>query len=386
MKKVLIIAAALLVASSLWAAPKKSKELVLEPIEFDLPSENGEQFTYVIDPRIEVIGTICRLAGYPQYMENYGGDNAFLSQMDMIFSKYKDHKAVKAIQNYRDQKKISGDTWLNLAYHIKPDFSGTIVSFNPYPKDLNPELQKLTPKQLNDMVSLIHDFVVDTNFTRICAVNRGTYVADFGWMKEDLEKNNIATWGREFFSDSTFSEVVVTVTRLVAGYCFYDFVSDDAGNRKAYLTIYPGIYYSTLISDYAAVYTQEYANRNWDVVKDNFTKYIKEFAKKAQPENAKEIDKEEIYSNSLAAVLANYCLLDYARYKGRTQTEEDIQKLGDYRQFADSLQQNLEKSFGKDATDAIQLLEKYENNREKYPDFYAMSEELNAYLNTLKVE
>lgn len=387
MKKVItVIFTTLVVFSSLCAAPKKSKSLSLEPIEFDLPTEKGNEFSYAIDPRIEVVGTICRLAGYECFSQNYGGGNAFLSQMDTLFVKYKEHKAVKAIQNYRDQKKIQGDAWLNLAYHIKPDFSGTVVDLDPYPVDLNPELKKLTAKQLNALISLIHDFAVDTNFLRICALNRGTYVSDFGWMKEDIEKVNISTWGNDFFKLSDFNEVIITVSRLGAGYHFYDFVTEADGNRKAYVTIYPGIYYSNVVMCYSSIYTQLYANKYWDEVKDNFTRYLKDFSKKASPENAKEIEKEEIYSNSLASVLSMYCYVDYCKYKAEIQTPEDIEKYGDYKQAVDSMTQYLEKSFGNSATKAIELVSTYQENREKYKTIYDFSGELNAYLNTLKVE
>jgi len=387
MKKVIIsILAATVMLSSLCAAPKKSKALTLEPVEFDLPTVDAGQFTYTIDPRIEVIGTICRLAEFPMYMQNYGGENAFLSQIDTIFAKYKDHKAVKAIQNYSKQKNIGHDAWLNLAYHIKPDFSGTVADFTPYPADLNPELQKLTAKQLNDLVTLIHDFAVETNYPRICTLNRGTYVSDSSWMKEDLDKFVITEWGNQFFGLKEFDEVIVTVSRFVAGCYLYDFVTEAEGTRKAYLTIFPGCYFSNIVMDYCTIYTQLYASKNWDIVKDNFSKYLKDYSLKLNPDNAKEIEKEEIYSDSLATVLTLYCYVDFCKYRASIQTEEDIEKYGDYLQATDSVVQYLEKSFGKDATKAIELIDEYQNNRDKYKNAYDLAGLLNPYLNSLKVE
>jgi len=383
MKKVIsIIMTGMLILSSMSAA---KKSLELEPITFDLPSEKGEEFIYSIDPRIEVIGTICRLAGYQMFNYDYNTEG-LLSQNDLIFEKYKEHKAVKAVQNYRNQKKISSDAWINFAYHLKPDFSGTIVDINPYPEDLYTELKKLSAKQFNTLVTLVHDFVVDTNYTRIIALNHGTYISDFLRFKEWSEKEKIHTWGKDFFNCPEVSEVTVTISRYVCGYSMLDFAAGENKERKYYLTVDPNTYLSNLVMDYSEIYCLLYSIENWDKINENFTKYIKEFSKKANPEMAKEIEKEEINCFHLAQTLTPYCYSDYLKYRAKFQTEEDIEKDGDFNQYVDSLNQYLEKSYGKDATDSLNLLEKYSSDKAKYSDFKSLYPELNELINGLKVE
>jgi len=205
-------------------------------------------------------------------------------------------------------------------------------------------------------------------------------------MKEDIEKCHLKDWSKDFFNDDEFSNVTITVSQIVCGFNFYDYASGKDGNRKCFITIYPGVNYFTLYSTYSVLYTQKYATKNWDELKEPFTKYVKDFAKKLNPANEKEIDKEEIYDNVLANYIANYCVIDYYAYRSSIQDEEDIQKYGDYSQGLDSIKQYFEKSYGNDATKAIQLLSDYRSNRDKYPTFLSFEPKVNDFIKSLKVE
>ncbi|MCQ2592393.1 MAG: DUF4932 domain-containing protein [Treponema sp.] len=382
MKKMKICASVCLISlfGSLFAAPKKVLEL--EPVVIDLPSKTTAEFTYAIDPRVEIVSILCRLAEFQEFSLNYQGENEFLSQIDTLFEKYKNHKLVKTLKSYKKQG-ISGSAFLNLAYHINPDFSGTTVPMNPYPKDLNPELKKLSPKQLNKLVTQIHDFVIESKFSRICTLNQATYQADLGWIVEDYDKLNIHSWGKNFFNNPNVKDVTVTISRICCGYYFYDYATGKNGPRNYYLTISPGTNYLNFIQMYSLLYTQDYASRNWDKVKDNYISYIKDFNKKLYPDREKEIDNQEVYDSSLASTISLYTLIAFCQYKIQNQTEETIKKYGDFAQIYDSIVQIFEKSYGKEASKAIELLENYSANRQKYVNLLSYENEINAFVNSL---
>lgn len=386
MKKVVSkLLLSLIAITGVFAAPKKSTELNLEPIQIELPSLQGSEFLYTSDPRIEIVGILGRLAGYEQFSLNYDGENAFLSQIDQIFAKYKNHKLVKKVQQYK-KAGITDSAWLNLAYHIKPDFSGTTVPFDPYPAHLNPEWNKFKAKELNDLVTQIHDFVIETNFSRICLLNQSTYLNNIGWLNENVEPFKIHTWGKEFFNDSNVQNVVVNISYLCAGNSYFDYVTDSNNKRAYYITIAPGCTYYDIICCYSFLYTMDYAIENWDAVKENFIKYRKDFAKKYNPNQAKEIDNYEFINVHLALLFSDYLYLSFNKYFGSIQTEKQIEKYGNYAENYDSIYQYLLKNVGPDAVSAIDLLNYYLENREKYPTFKSFAPKLNEYINSLKVE
>ena len=67
-----------------------TKSIQLEPIEIDIVKSHNGNFEYMVDPRVELMTIICRLTGYNVFNNNYNGDNAYLTQVDSFFSKYKD--------------------------------------------------------------------------------------------------------------------------------------------------------------------------------------------------------------------------------------------------------------------------------------------------------
>lgn len=70
MKKTLISLLLSIFVCSLFAGPKAP---VLEPIEFEIVQNQGEYNTFTVDPRIEVMAMLCRLAEMPDFNQNYQG-------------------------------------------------------------------------------------------------------------------------------------------------------------------------------------------------------------------------------------------------------------------------------------------------------------------------
>ena len=71
---------------TLFAAPKKP--LNLEPIEIDPIIQSNNDIEVIADPRLEIIGIICRLAGYEGFTNSYSGEATYTTQIDSFFAKY----------------------------------------------------------------------------------------------------------------------------------------------------------------------------------------------------------------------------------------------------------------------------------------------------------
>ncbi|MCR4741318.1 MAG: DUF4932 domain-containing protein [Treponema sp.] len=372
MKKILLSLILSILVSNLFAGPKAP---ILDPIEFDLVQDQGEYNTFTVDPRIEVIAMICRLAEMPAFNYNYEGDNTFLSQMDSIFSKYKDHKAVKSVKAL-NKKGIEGDAFISLAYHIKPDFSGTVIDFSPFPETLFYSWKNIPVNTIYKLVKEIHQFALDTNFPRIYLLNRATYIANTGNMKKSAEKCGIAKWAKEFFMMDSFERPVLNVSQINVGCNYYDFVIGQDGKRLAYLTTFPGTYFDSFETMYICMYAQIFATENWPKIKENYSKYMRAWSLKVSPDNKKEIESREFIDYDFVQVIVNYLYLAYLK-DVEPENHMSWEELYGYfeKQFAD---ENIIKVWD--------LVLEYQANRDKYPTFLDFSEPVVNFINQLSFE
>ena len=372
MKKTLISLLLSIFVCSLFAGPKAP---VLEPIEFEIVQNQGEYNTFTVDPRIEVMAMLCRLAEMPDFNQNYQGSNYFLGQMDSLFSKYKDHKTVKSIKAL-NKKGIQGDAFISLAYHIKSDFSGTIIDFSPFPETLFYSWKDIPVNTIYKLVKDIHDFVKDTNFQRIYLLNKATYISNTGRMKNDIEKYGIAKWAKDFFNDDSFESPVINVSQIDVGLSFYDFVIGQDGKRLAYLSTFPGTYFSSLEHCYINFYAQIFATENWPKIKDSYSKYIRAWALRMNPDNKKEIEKYEYTDFDFVQLMTNYLYLAYLK-DVEPENHMSWEELYGYfeKQFAD---ENVLKVWD--------LVLEYQSNRDKYLSFSDFSEPVVNFINQLSVE
>ena len=383
MKKVIAFCfLSFLVLASAFSAAKKSKIIQLEPIEFDVVKSHNGHFEYMVDPRVELMAIICRLTGYNVFTGYYNGDNSYLTQVDSFFAKYKDEIVIKSAQGFMERG-VSGDAFISLALHIKPDFSGTIDSMKPLPKTLNEKWKKIGSNSINTFVKQVHDFAVKSNFARFYAVNRSDYLGNIVWLDDGFEKKNVGTWAADFFKGIDVGETTIVSSRVLAGWNLFDFAEDLDGKLTSYVSTYPGGYYADMTGAYFSLYLQDYLNENWDTVKDTYTKFLKSFLKKLHPEqDQKEIDKREVTRNDLSIDLSVYVYITYLEDSIATAKEDD-----DYfKPTFDAYYASLEKTVGDSFLKCMDLLKEYKENRDKYPEIKDFYPRITEYVNSLPTE
>ena len=359
-----------------------TKSIQLEPIEIDVVKSHNGNFEYLVDPRVELMAIICRLTGYNVFSNNYNGDNSYLTQVDSFFAKYKDEAVIKSAQEFMDRN-VWGDAFISLAYHIKPDFSGTVVPMKPIPETLNDQWKKIGSSSINSFVKQVHDFAIKSNFARFYAVNRSDYLSNIVWLDDGFEKKNVGTWAKDFFTGVDIGETTVVSSRVLACYILYDFAEDSGGVKKSFVASYPGAYYSDMTSAYFALYLQDYINENWDEVKDNYTKFLIAFLKKMNPDkDPKEYDKREVTQRDLCGDLSMYIYISYLEDNIPTAKEDDEY----YKPTFDAYYAYLEKTVGDTFLNALELIKEYKENRDKYPEIKDIYSRINDYVNSLPTE
>ena len=349
---------------TLFAAPKKP--LNLEPIQIDEIVQKNDYIEVISDPRLEVIGIICRLAEYPSFTNYWVGEATYTTQIDSYFKKYKDDKAVSTAKAFKDRG-IDAAAMVSLAYHIKPDFSGTVIDFDPYPDTLLENWKKIKTNEIYKFITSVHDFVIKTNYQRLLILNRGDLLAQVGYFYKDAEDYRIEEWTNDFFGKNVFDRKVISVNRICPLFMAYDIVKDRAGKTTAYTTVYPGCGLAQMLMIYLDNFIQEYGDAHWDSVKDNFTALIMDLAKKMYPEDYKKNEKEikkSINTGLFVSFMCDFICLEYFC----SPIFQEVAEKKEMSNVYESVYASLEKNYSSEwFYKMVELSNEYTDNRNKYP-------------------
>ena len=94
-----------------------------------------DRIDVAVDPRVELISIVCRLAGFPEY--NQAPDSSWLKAVDAQFGPYRDHAAVKETKKLRGKYGISYDAPISLALHLDADTWQPRMPLSPMPRRLD---------------------------------------------------------------------------------------------------------------------------------------------------------------------------------------------------------------------------------------------------------
>jgi len=366
--------------NSCASKPAENKVELYEPIVIEgieTVSETGNVvFTNL--PQFELMCLVCRLAGLQGFQGYYNGDNAYLAQMATLLEKYKDYSVVKMVQDF-SRRGVTDDAFINLAYFIRPDFSGTTVPLNPKPDTLNAHWKDIPSVEINKFVKEMHDFAVTSNFARIYLLNRGTFMSDCLYMQESVKKYKFEEWMGKFFASDESQKIYMNVSRANVAMNGWDF-SINVNNEKEYhLSTYPGTDYSSLSMSYLYLMNQSYVDENWDVVKEPFNNWLRKVLIRLAGEDkeslkkAEELELTDWYLNGFIAEIINCNYLDEVL----AETEE-IYGIKDEGMSMGS------KVYGEEVTkELFALIENYMNSRETYPDFKSYYPKINEFVLSL---
>ncbi|MBY0113734.1 MAG: DUF4932 domain-containing protein [Phycisphaerales bacterium] len=118
-------------------------------------------FPVRVDPRVEIVMTIFRLAGADEFnMEN--SVSPYSKAIDVYFASFKDHPAVKAVEKLRSEHSIGFNAVPDLAVRLKDYSSGDfLVPIDPLPVSMD---KRWTPDAARSFAALVRDFARDTNY------------------------------------------------------------------------------------------------------------------------------------------------------------------------------------------------------------------------------
>jgi hypothetical protein len=157
--------------------------------------DTGPAVTVKIDPRVELMSIIFRLAGNPEYQQ--GRIIPYIQDVDRHFSGFKNHDAIKLASRLRETRGVSFDAVMGLAVHVKDaSVLEEKVPFDPQPETLD---SRWTPALAREFLSATRRFVADSGFREFLQVHNRLYELASRRLMAVMEKHGVVDWLDGFY-------------------------------------------------------------------------------------------------------------------------------------------------------------------------------------------
>jgi Domain of unknown function (DUF4932) len=318
----------------------------------------------VVDPRVELMSVIFRLAGNPEYCR--GNVTSYTNDVEKQFGEFRAHPAVKLAQKLRDEHSVSYDACMSMAVHLTDaEKCEEKVPFDPRPENLD---SRWSVNDAREFLAATRQFVKDTNFNEFITAHHSLYETAQSRMEDCLAKNAHMGWFDEYFGSRPQANFTLALGMLNGGnnygvrcrtvdgkeelYCVLGvWMTDDKG-----LPVFDSSVLETVVHEFC----HSYVNPLTSKYKTELDKYAKLFdpiseRMKSQAYSAWQTCVNEHIVRSLTT---RYAYLKVSKEAGDRELEYERQRSFFY------------------VPALCEQLKYYENNRDKYKTFAEFYPEL----------
>lgn len=164
----------------------------------------------VVDPRVELMSIIFRLAGNQEYC--MGKVDSYTNDVEKHFGEFRTHPAVKLAQRMRDEHSVSFDACMSMAVHLTDtEKCEEQVPFDPRPQYLE---ARWPVDGAREFLAATRQFVKDTRFNEFITAHRSLYETTQSRMMDCLDTNAHLEWFDEFFGSRPQASFTLAVGML----------------------------------------------------------------------------------------------------------------------------------------------------------------------------
>ncbi|HVJ81412.1 MAG TPA: DUF4932 domain-containing protein, partial [Planctomycetia bacterium] len=150
----------------------------------------------VVDPRVEAMCIVFRLAGNPEYARTAPGSKYVAAALEH-FEPFKKHAAVKLAAELRRKSGISFDAPMSLAVHLEDVASAKLrVPLDPWPATLD---RRWTTKSAPEFAAALADFVRESDFDGFMKKHAPLQRASAERLHAALRRRPFLSWLDEFY-------------------------------------------------------------------------------------------------------------------------------------------------------------------------------------------
>jgi hypothetical protein len=169
-----------------------------------------------VDPRVELLSLIFRLAGNPVYSQ--GKIPAYNADVDKHFNQFRDHAAVQLAGQLRRSRGVSFDACMSMAVHLDNARDlNLLVPLDPWPEGLD---KRWTARDARRLLDATRRFVKDSDFAEFLELHRSRYETTVTRIQTLMDKEAHLEWFQEFFGEHPQATFTLAPGMLNGGSCY----------------------------------------------------------------------------------------------------------------------------------------------------------------------
>lgn len=169
--------------------------------------------TVSVDPRVELMAVIFRLAGNKEYSE--GKVPSYVRDVEEHFGPFKKHPAVELAAKLSRTRGVSYDAVMKMAVHMTDTVSlGERIPFSPQPATLD---ARWTTENAREFLALARKFVADSKFNEFFDQHQPLYQAAEQRLQAVLAEHARLDWFDGFFGPRPGADFRVIMGMLNGG-------------------------------------------------------------------------------------------------------------------------------------------------------------------------
>jgi Domain of unknown function (DUF4932) len=187
----------------------------------------------VVDPRVELLSLIFRLAGNREY--NMARVKSYAEDADKQFEKFRNHAVVNLAQELRRTQGVSYDAVMSMAVHLtdaeRPQLK---LPVQPLPEGLD---QRWTAPDVSNFLAAAQQFVKDSSFQEFIKQHRPLYQTTVARMQTLMEKEAHLKWFDAYFGSRSQANFTVALGLLNGGGCYGPHFRAADGREELYCVL-----------------------------------------------------------------------------------------------------------------------------------------------------
>jgi hypothetical protein len=188
------------------------------------------QLKVVVDPRVELMSVIFRLAGNREY--NQPRVESYAADADKQFGKFSDHEAVQMARELRNSQGVSYDAVASMAVHLTGVEDIKLkVPLNPWPDGLD---KRWLQSDLDNFLAAAGRFVKDSSFHNFLDAHRPLYETTVSRMQALIDKDARLEWFDAYFGPRRNASFTVALGLLNGGSCYGPHFRSADGAEELY--------------------------------------------------------------------------------------------------------------------------------------------------------
>ncbi len=183
-----------------------------------------------VDPRVELVSLIFRLAGNPEYTQ--GRVRSYTTDVERQFADFKHASVVKLAQELRRSRGVSYDACMNLAVLLTGISEPALkVPLNPWPDFLD---NRWTADSARNFVARAGQFVKTTGFENFIKAHQELYKTTETRMQDLMYHKGHLEWFDQFFGQKPGANFTLILALLNGGSCYGPHSRAANGNEELF--------------------------------------------------------------------------------------------------------------------------------------------------------